>query len=270
MKQVKLAPEGRYALLLTCLINYAGCSVDHRHLQVNGQAGFWVISGTPSGGEVFGGNASEAGESATPIGGAANAAGGTAAGSNDSPSASMLIDGCADLDQDESGDCQETQARNATFDRDVNDWTAEAEASIEWSTRNRYAEQGSGSALVTLQGLIDADGQSLRAATQCVVIDGGTRVAAYANVLAESGQGQGSASLGGFFFETRDCSGPMLGPPLEAFATALDLWQVVAAEQSVPNGAHSLLVRLGVTKPYRSASFGAYFDDVLVTTTPKR
>ena len=108
-------------------------------------------------------------------------------------------------------------------------------------------------------GLHHHVGQALEAAGKLKV---------FANVFYKSDQGDGGPALGLFFFGSDDCGGASLGFPLSVAATGADSWQTLTAQQEVPEGSHSALVRLAVTKPLRSLVFKASFDNILVRTEP--
>lgn len=248
------------------------CSVDHRKLKGSSYAGYWIIAGAPDGGHAEGGasGASYGGEGgATPhaSGGDsdAQAGSGNLAGSSAQP---PIVDGCPDLDLNGEGDCHETLVQNSNFVEDTQDWMPDGDAFIEWSPQNHFDDLPSGSAQVSLTGAVDADGYSLHAASQCVKDAHGNELQVYANVFARSGQGDGHASLSVFFYPTNDCSGALAGAPFELMSNAPDVWQTLNAEQAVPEGTHSALVRLAVTKPNRTESFKALFDNVLIRLAP--
>jgi hypothetical protein len=237
------------------------CSLDRRKLHGSSYAGYWILGGAPDGGHADGGMG---GMSDASEGGAGHPSGGSAAQAGTGSTEPSVIDGCPDLDFNGKGDCTETLVKNPNFADDTQDWTPDSDAFLEWSPQNHFADLPSGSAQVSLTGIIDADGYSLHAATQCVPDAKGNKVKIFANLFAQSGQGDGRPSISLFFFSSTDCSGELSGAPLDVVGSASDVWQTVSIEQALPEGTRSALVRLAVTKSNRSQSFKALFDNLLI------
>lgn len=264
--------------LLTLLSLGAGiatsCSFDKRKLRTPNYEAWLIMGGAGEGGAPGGADYSpsdDGGDTATEPGGApngsGNSSGGAPTGNIDTPEP-MLVDGCPDLDFNGKGDCTETLVKNPNFARDVADWSEGDDAFIEWSAQNHFNDLPSGSALVSVRGFTDADGMMQRASSQCVTFETASKLRVFANAFYKSGQGDGGPALGLFFFGSEDCTGDTLGFPLSVAATAADSWQTLTAEQDVPEGSHSALVRLAVTKPFRSMVFKAAFDNILIRTEP--
>lgn len=249
------------------------CAVDHRSLVAGpSYAGFFIIggeagqSGASSDGGV--GHTGEEGGAGALLGGA-DAGGketGGALGAGGSQTPPAVVDGCPDLDHNAKGDCTETLVKNPNFVADTQGWSPGDQAFIEWSTENHFDDLPSGSALVSANGYSDTDGMVQRAATQCVKSDGAAHVEVFANAFVKSGQGEGLAALSVFFFSSPDCSGSPSGAPLDAHGSLPDVWQTLNAKQSIPESTQSVLVRLAVSKPYRTMVFKALFDNVLIRT----
>lgn len=269
-----LKPSALFALLAS---GAASCQLDERTLTGPTYAA-WLIGGASDGGEAQGGDANasagqplaDAGESSTAFGGAAN---GGSAGTN--PTAGSggnaeppIVDGCPDLDFNGKGDCKETLVTNPNFAADVGGWTAGDDVSLEWSAQNYLGDAPSGSAQITVRGYSDGDGMLQRASSQCVKLGASSQLQLFAHVFFEGDQGAGGPSIGLFFFGNEDCSGPALGVPFQASAARTDAWETLAAQPMVPEGSRSALVRLAVSKPYRTLALTASFDNILLRGMP--
>ncbi len=253
------------------------CSLDQRQLQLGSSfAGFWIIAGAPDSDTPNGGGAGEGGADGGQAGDAAGSpanggglAGGSTAGSagtGGSTGVPALVDGCPDLDLNGKGDCKETLAKNPGFASDTQAWAPGADASLEWSSQNHFQDLPSGSALVTAVGTSDIDGIGLSAVTQCVELASGARMEAFASAFVKGDQGDGAANLSVFFYPQAACIGTLLGAPILESSSQTGAWQTLSAKQPLPEGTKSALVRLAVTKPYRSPQFVALFDNVLIRT----
>lgn len=249
----------------------AGCSLDQRRLSVSGSAGFWVIlAGTETGGDGSGSSAAGSGSGGTNAGSSGTSPLGTADAGEAGTTGQViepdhdLVEGCPDLDLNGVADCQETLAQNPRFAADASHWSATGDVLIEWSPINALTDEPSGSGRVSVHGALDMDGDVLRAATQCVPVGDAQELDVYASALVKSGQGEGEASLGIFSFSTDDCSGSPLGLPLDVPTVGRDIWQTIGAHRALPPMTASVLVRLGVSKPFRSPRFDVYFDNVLL------
>jgi hypothetical protein len=263
-----------FTLGLAAAGTFSSCSLDDRVISTgSGYAGFWIIAGAPGGaddGDTDNAGSNADGSSGRGGSGGAVGSGGSGAAADSGGthgaggSQTAIIDGCPDLDADDKGDCTETLVKNANFAADTQSWDAGDDAFIEWSSVNHFEDLPSGSALVSANGHSDTDGMVQRAATQCLVNDSLAQVQVFASVFVKSGQGEGMASVGMFFYASPDCSGSPSGPPLETPGSAPDVWQTLSARQAVPQGTHSALVRLAVSKPFRSVVFKAYFDNILI------
>jgi hypothetical protein len=263
-------------LFQMCLLTSVGagiaisCSLDKRKLQTPNYAAWLIMGGAGEGGAPGGADYNpndDGGDPGTEEGGARNHAGSTSSGGADTPEPA-LVDGCPDLDANGVGDCTETLVKNPNFAENVADWSAGDDSFIEWSAQNHFDDLPSGSALVSVRGYTDADGMMQRASSQCVTFETASKLRIFANVFYKSDQGEGGPGLGLFFFGSSDCSGASLGFPLSVEATSADSWQTLTAERDVPEGSHSALVRLAVTKPLRSMVFKASFDNILTRTEP--
>jgi hypothetical protein len=256
-----------------------GCSVDSRQLELapdeSGDSGSPSgVSGSDGNAGAGSGSAGRAGSLATGgSGGSSAGAGGGAAGMGvDEP---PIVDGCVDLDRNGIGDCKETLLKNADFSSDVADWTAEMDATLEWDEHDASGEEGtSGSALVSSVGVIDptSDNSVLRAASQCVAVGSMQLVTAYANTFVEPGQDQtGRAQIVVFFFDGEGCTGAFTSSfttPQPLGTDGVGAWLELKAGSVTSLSTKSMLVKLGLSRPSKAASFHARFDNVLVRAQP--
>ncbi|HEY1536699.1 MAG TPA: hypothetical protein VGF76_21910 [Polyangiaceae bacterium] len=213
-------------------------------------------------------------------GGSSSGGGGQAALGSDTPSVGgedaagdggqaggppTFVDGCPDLDGDGVSDCTETAVKNSTFDADVSSWASESGATIAWNAKDLLDQAGSGSALVTSTGSIDAAGDSFVAANQCIPVSDGQVVDLVANTYIDAGQVTGRASISLWFFPVADCPGDSSPDVFETSAVfATEKVQTLRGRKAVPAGMLSLRVRLGVIKPFQAETFSVHFDSVLV------
>jgi len=248
------------AASVACLAFFCACSLDNRHLEAASGGGGSSQAGAGGNGLGLAGSGAAAGESA----------GRGGQGGAVEPSIPVQ-DGCADLDIDNVADCSETIVENADFKADVSNWLAGMDVTVDWDAGNAAGDLPSGSALVASTGVIDASGSgvALRAAQQCVPIDGSRLVIAYANAFVDSEQDpQGRAEVDVVFFDSQDCSGPLTTTfstpqPLDS---RVDAWFTLKAGSVSGATTKSAQIKLGVLKPFRAPSFRARFDNVLVTT----
>jgi len=177
----------------------------------------------------------------------------------------VLVDGCSDLDTDGVSDCKETAVENFAFNSDVSSWLPEPSTDIAWTAQDLLEQPGSGSALITSSEALDADGDSLVAAAQCIHVTEGKLVDVFANAYIAAGQVAGAAALSLLFFPAADCPGDT--PPSVYETPALFASEEVLTlngKTGVPPGMVSMRVRLGVIKPFRAESFSVHFDNVLI------
>ena len=250
------------------------CSLDSRQLELASDEGGG--SGSPSGlagslgvASAGHGSAGRAGATAAAGRGGADDNGGSAGGVDESP---PIVDGCVDLDQNGVGDCEETLVKNADFEADVSDWTAEQDTLIELDTHDAWGVGGTpGSALVSSIGVLDPNSENavLRAASQCVAVGGMQLVTVYANAFVESGQSDptGRAQVVVFFFDGDNCTGAFTNSfttPQPLNTDGIDTWLTLKAGSVTGLSTQSILVKLGLSRAYSAESFRARFDNVLV------
>jgi len=229
----------------------SGCSLDTRELHYNPESG---------------GRAGASAEAPRQPG--VDQGGGAGESDAGSPGAS---DGCTDLDEDGTPDCEQTLIENATFASDVAPWTAEADAELSWDEHNAAHDLPSGSALLRVTGSAtsEAQGAALQSASQCLSITGKQLVTVYANALVAADQpSHGQARVDVLFFDSRACASAYVS----SFSTPQPLAAVngewLALKAGAISGANtkSVLVKLTVSRPFDAASFQAYFDNVLLKT----
>ncbi len=255
-----------------------GCSLDSRNLQPapseSGSSGSLSgLSGSDGNAEDPSGSAGRAGTAATGgSGGTAASNGGAAGGGVDGP---PFVGGCADLDRNGTGDCNETILKNADFVGDVSDWMAEMDTTLEWDEHDAWdGDATSGSALVSSIGVIDAnnDNSVLRSASQCVAVNGMQLVTVYVNTFVEPGQDPtGRAQVVVFFFDGPGCTGAFTNSfttPQPLNIDGVGKWLELKAGSVAGVGTKSMLVKLGLARAYRAESFSARFDNVLVKAQP--
>ncbi len=246
-----------------------GCALDNRPLEV-GSAG--SASGGAGGSSSQTAGASNAGRAGSPA--SAGDAGESPVdngGSSGSAGAGgpPLVGGCADLDMNQVPDCQETIVQNPDLKADVTMWVADPDTQVDWDQDNAGGDVPSGSALVSSPGVIDANavGAALRAASQCVPVNGVQLVTAYGNAFVDPGQDQqGHAEIDVFFFDQADCAGSSSNgfstpQPLD---TNVGAWITLKAGSVSSASTKSALVKLAISKPFHADAFQARFDNVLV------
>jgi hypothetical protein len=98
-------------------------------------------------------------------------------------------------------------------------------------------------------------------------VTGKQLVTVYANAFVDAGQDpNGHAEVDVFFFDAAACSGALSASfvtpqPLDA---ETDTWLSLKAGAVSGEYTKSVLVKLGVSKPFSAPSFSARFDNVLV------
>jgi hypothetical protein len=239
----------------------SGCSIDARALYTSGRAGevgARAGDGSPPG---VGGTGAASGADAVAVpmgtgldaGQAGEAQGGAAA----------FADGCVDLDNDGVSDCRESLLENSAFKTDVGHWIAEPGVTIEWDAQDLLGARDSGSAFVTSSGSLDAPGDGIAAVTQCVPVSAGQVMEVAASALIDEGPTRGRAVMILWFFSSAACG----VAPEEVYKTPEEFEQ---GKQLTLRGAKavdrtgSMLVRLGVIKPFTVDSFSVRFDNVLI------
>jgi len=252
------------AAALCGLTLFLACSIDDRQLSpeeppTDAGAGGSGVAGAP-GSEHAGSSSAGAGAGAS----AAAEAGQAGAGGADGGAASFE-GGCADLNRDDVSDCTQTLLQNPAFTSDVLGWLPESDTSIIWDPLDLLGATSSGSALITSSGVVDADGNNLKAATQCVTVHADKVLDIYASARIDPSAIDGAAALSLWFFPTPDCPGDSSSEVyLAAQMADTDKTVTLHGTQAVPSGMVSLRVRLSVIKPFKAASFSVRFDNLLL------
>jgi hypothetical protein len=257
--------------LVACIASafaLAGCPVDSRKLTGSGGSAGRAMptAGRPSSGGAPGGQGgeSDAGTAGTLAEGGQPEVAGAAGEAGAGPVSVPIVDGCVDLDLDHVGDCTQSLLKNSGFKLDTADWTGDVGAKLTWSDSNAFADLPSGSAVVaSALGPAEMDGLILAVAGQCIPIASGENLEIMANLFIKSGQGQGLAGISVFFFDMPDCMGS-IKDSFDTSGGATDTWFTLRGTHTVAEGVSSMRMRLTVARPYRSASFEAQFDNVLV------
>lgn len=258
---------------LACAVCIGGCSLDTRTLALaSGEAGSSSVGGANNPPQAGANNAGGAGsDSNLGDAGAGASSAGSGAQAGQTGAVQPMIDGCADLNMNQIADCKETLVTNPDMNRNVDDWLADPDTTVDWDTGNAWGDTPSGSALVASPGVIDANavGAALRAAAQCVPVSGKKLITVYANAFVDSGQDpEGHAEVDVFFFNQASCAGTSSSgfstpQPLDA---PTDTWLTLKAGSLSSESTQSLLVKLAISKPFHADSFHARFDNVLLRT----
>jgi hypothetical protein len=238
----------------------AGCPVDDRALQSppldwielgsggqvgEGEAGHPSVAGAEHGGS--GGGAGEAASS-----------GGSATASEPGPAGSG---GANDPGQGCGPTCE--LVTNGTFDRNVASWVADAKVEQKWSKLDAAGEAASGSLVVTSSGKEDVDGFAIAGTEQCVEVKDEAEYHFVAQVRFDADPGEGSAGVALWFFGEPDCRGAILDARTQV-VTSPGAWLPAATDPPTAAGARSMALRLIVMRPYRTPTFSASFDDVVL------
>lgn len=217
-----------------------------------GAGGTAATGGTPT-------TAGTTNASGTGSGGINGNGGGGSAGTGGTPD-----DGpCGDIDQNGVQDCQETIAKNATFDADTTGWDTEFNLTEAWKADDARSTHGSGSLSITFTTANPNGGWASGAASQCLPAWGEKQFELGARAFIPNGQGAGNAQINLAIFGNDDCAGSFMGTTTPAIAAQAGSWQVLHSSVKLPAGARSVLVRLAATKPGSQASLQVSFDDVL-------
>lgn len=183
------------------------------------------------------------------------------AGSLTGPDAS-----CPDLDQNTILDCDETLAKNPTFDRDVNGWTPEADGAIAWNEFDWKASLDSGSITVKNRAKGASSGDAPHtAAKQCIRIADNRTYDVYAQMYLRGPTQTAYGAVSGRVFAADDCTGAALDIQSSLNLNTVDQWLTLKTTLPAAAGVHSLLVELMVTKaPSTPGEVSVQFDNVLV------
>jgi hypothetical protein len=172
---------------------------------------------------------------------------------------------CPDLDQNGVQDCKETLVANPGLNVNVASWTpGDGSVGVSRSSADASGMSASGSIAVDDTTVLDADGATTASANQCVAVVDGATYATARYLMPTAQAGQATATLILQYYGSADCSGTAVDAYTTPAGGATDAWSRLEGTHTAPAGAHSMLVRLAVTKPSRQATTRASFDDVLV------
>jgi hypothetical protein len=212
--------------------------------------------GGSGGGGTGGGGTGGGGTGGGGTGGTSGSGGGGVGGSSGA---------CAeDLNGNSVPDCEETLLVNAAFDVDVSSWVAESDSTKAWDPTNATPKGGSGSITVSNVLQIEQEGQIGRAATQCVQVEAAKTYILRGHAFIPTGQTGVTAQLAALQYASNNCTGELLSPFNAApYTTSAGSWQYLETSLTAPEGAHSVLLRLHVIKPFNQPAATAKFDNLL-------
>jgi hypothetical protein len=222
-------------------------------------------SGAPGSSGSAGSNAasgSGGGAGHAVAGNGGSGAGGTSAGSSGTggkPDDSR----CGDLDQNGVQDCEETLAKNAAFDANVEQWVADPGVTKAWRLDEARDGMPSGGLSVTFTSSGGSSGWALGAVGQCLPAWTDDVFEVGARCLVPGDQGGGSAQVSLAIFAEDDCKGSLLESKTPVLSTQIGSWRALHSSVKMPAGTRSVLVRLAAAKPGPQASLEVHFDDIL-------
>lgn len=172
----------------------------------------------------------------------------------------------------------ETLVENPGFAVNAAGWVAEDLGVMESrEPEDANKKPDSGSLAVINSNYSDVEGAKAGTAgggaRQCLSLNGGGTVLDFAaDVFIPKGQGAGYmgntyvsvAALSVFFYTDVGCTGQNSSSFTSHAVQIEDEWVHVAESTRVPNGAHSMAVRLATLKPFRQFTFQAQFDNIFV------
>ncbi len=231
------------------LVIVAGCSVDDRALTADDATGGLGSAGSGASG-LGAGDAGAAGEATFPLCDYSGSAGDP---------------GC------------ETLVQNPGFATNLAGWVAEDVGVMEgWQPQDANDDPASGSLAVFNSNYSDEEaakaGTAGGGARQCIVLNGGSTLDLAADVFIPKGQGAGYmgntyvsvATLSVFFYSDAGCASQNSSNFTSHPVQTEDEWVHVEESTRLPQGAHSMAVRLATLKPFRQITFQALFDNVFV------
>ena len=216
-------------------------------------AGTSAISG--SGGAGGSSGVAGSGGSSAGMAGTSSGSSGTGGKPDDSP--------CGDLDQNSVQDCQETLAKNAAFDANVDQWLADPGVTKAWRLDEARDGMPSGGLAVTFTTGGASSGWALGAVGQCLPAwsDDEFEIGARCKVPAD--QGGGSAQVSIAIFGEDDCKGSLLESRTPVLLAQIGSWRALHGSVKMPAGTRSVLVRLAAAKPGPQTTLEVHFDDIL-------
>jgi len=212
-----------------------------------------VVGGNNAGGVANGGQTSQGG-SVTNGGSSGSTSAGSGGTVDDSP--------CGDVDQNGVQDCQETLAKNAAFDTNVDGWIADPGVTKVWQADDARGK-ASGSVRLTFATSNGGSGWVLAAVGQCVPAWSEQEFEVGARSFIPTGQGGGRSEVSLAVFSEDDCHGGFLDSLVPVLSAETGSWQSLHGNVKMPAGTRSVLVRLAASKPGSQASLEVHFDDIL-------
>jgi hypothetical protein len=245
-------------VILTCCSGAWGCGIDDRVLSPCGEDDASAPA-SGSGGKRDGG----AGGSTSHVDGSPGGSGGTSAPDGSGP------DGAVPPGSGGGStctDCSPNLVVNSAFDSDVEGWTAENKAAIEWDATDSAGRDSSGSIQVHNNNVEDIDNKSALGARQCAPAVAGKTYELSAKVQIRVTEGSGNGHLNVAFYAGTKCEPPILpkGGMTTLSAFQLDGWENDRGSILAPEGTGSVVIRLVAEKPIRQDTLEVVFDDVSV------
>jgi hypothetical protein len=152
---------------------------------------------------------------------------------------------------------------NTAFDGGASPWAPEYGATSTFAAnRDARGNAASGALGVSNTLVADADGIIMTGARQCVSAKPGGVYALAANVFLLAGQPAASAGIQVQFLDSPNCTDQLDGSYLSTLVTTGDEWTSIGGSLTVPEFAHSMVVRLVVQKSFRAAAAQAFFDNL--------
>lgn len=219
-------------------------------------------AGAPAGGAGSSGSVGVGGSVVAGNGGSGGGAGGTSAGASGTggqPDDSR----CGDLDQNSVQDCEETLAKNAAFDTNVDQWFADPGVTKTWRLDEARDGMPSGGLSVTFTTGGASSGWALGAVGQCLPAWTDDVFEVGARCLVPGDQGGGSAQVSLAIFAEDDCKGSLLESKTPVLSAHIGSWRALHGSVKMPAGTRSVLVRLAAAKPGPQPSLEVHFDDIL-------
>ena len=283
------------AAYLGCLL-LAACAVDDRSLQgiavwVAGSAGEVGVGATSgeagdAGGDS-GGDAGASGSAGTGTGGT-GAIGGTAGGSSGKAGSagSAPIGGsggksgaggvcgcggegspprCPDIDGNHVLDCDETLAKNGSFDDDVSNWMNDSGVASSWRDIDSHDGDDSGSLALEIQTVADQDGNVMLGTRQCFSAAGGAVYYYGVEISVPESAEDYRAGFQLLIHDSPACSGQPVDKVDSNYIEGSS-WSVAQITYLTPTSTKSIALRLIAIKPFRAEPVNVRFDNVLVRT----
>lgn len=172
---------------------------------------------------------------------------------------------CGDLNLDRVDDCTQTLVQNSRFDTSAEQWSAEDSMSQGWDPSNASGKPGSGSLkLSNTSPVNDAAGPVMVGSRQCIRVAAATSYDFALRVMLLGNVNPGEAGINVWFFDDDSCQGNFIAAASPVHGGSVRTWSALSDKVFSPAGAHSMYVRLVVSKPFSEPPLGALVDDILV------